>query len=244
MRPAVCKAIAWRIIAELIRRYQSSCNLIVAETAPIDGFYHGLSLFAKDRGFPGKHLLFINDAGNLHFIEPFAASRNTTLDLGWDPDASQAYARAYLEEPDPKEQIDRIAAKLGLPEPQGAHVPPSTPVVLAFRMIAALLERHMLGRKTPQVGNAWLESDFHPELGMFHEVLARETPPRSWEDRAEVAVNYWVIRMPGGGELLLDIRGRAFCPDRLSEPWDFADDYDREGRRLAIMVNRLEELLS
>lgn len=243
MRPAVSKAIAWRIIAELFRRYQASCNLFVAETAPIGGFYHGLSLFARDNGFPGKELIFINDNGNFHFHLPFAEGPPVDVDLGWNPDADQAYALAFLEALDPKEQIDAIATKIGFPEPKGASLPESTPAVLAIRLIAALLERHMLGRVAPQVINAWLEADLHPELGQFYGMVARDMPEGSWEEKAKVALHYWIIRMPRGGEVLMDIRGQLHCPDRLSAPWDFADDYARLGRRLEPLVNRLEELL-
>lgn len=119
---SLIEAASWRLASELMRRHPKDVRLFRGH--PGGGTYDVLWII----GIPEPGIdIRLNRAGTIQ-IHGRADGR---LDISWPPTAWGEYLNA-----DPKNFVERIERAAGWPVPK--KVPPSTPVTLTYRVLAAL----------------------------------------------------------------------------------------------------------
>lgn len=246
-------AVTWRIITELFRRHHERCKLKVFELHPCSGQYDCLAIYSSFERFPGKSLCHFHHRGqHLHIFGTYNEPKLNLESLRW-PDGND-YVAAFLSANNPVEIINGVEQVLGLPKHKG-KLPPSTPAILCFRLISALVERYMLARECVDIRCGWYDSSgmegsyIREELSLFPDVQ-RQLPDRSceWEEQAKIASRFWlvIVESPGGkNELkaLIDLRGLVYFVNRPDWSWDVWGEFKKNDRKLSEVVNRFEELL-
>lgn len=136
-RVTLVSALAWRVIAELFRRYQRRFDLRISQVHP--GISVRGALVLKVGGQNGEPLprLSLNLGG---------PSGTYSVDRRIDGRAAETRVPTYVEfagpmlREDPSKVIDQIASAWALPDAPG-QLPPSNATTLSVRTIAGLLER-------------------------------------------------------------------------------------------------------
>lgn len=248
-RPNARLAASWRIIGELFRRHHDRCDLRVLELHPGGGTYDCLSLFARRNDDPfGVTLLHLNaPAQHIHFFDTLHQQRSHPLRL----ESGVDYVQALFCQADPKEIIDAVEARAGLPKCP-AVLPASSCPVLAIRTLAGLLERTVLDRRTMDVHCAWYDS---AASGASIAEWARAIPAlraalalSDWREQMRKASRFWRISETNSGPpLLLDFGtatvhvGEFHNGERMESLHDL---YLKQGCRIEPVVERLWSLLT
>ncbi len=247
----VITAVTWRIVAELIRRHHAH-RLRVYETHPGGGQCDCLSIYVGEAGFDSRHLCDFNQQSqHLHIFNTYSTPRRRLDDLRW-PDGND-YVSPHLGNEEAKVVVDDIEALVGLPLLAGKSLPSTTPPTLIFRLIAGVLERHMLSRETLDVRCGWHDSSgmegsyIRDELQLLPGV-ASELPTGStdWQIQARVASRFWLISVAlpekeRAPKAVLDLQGRVHFVSNPAEPWSVWGEYQINQRRLLPILDRLEE---
>ena len=197
------QVVTWRIVTELLRRYDDNGRLLVWQLHPGGGQYDCLSIFLCKGGqtteqdaISNGHICDFNMAGGrFHLFNSVAtacANEKKQMNESYD------YMRAYLAAGDSKEVVDTIALKIGFP--LNAKSSTTTPRILAFRLLAELLERFAFKREQLEICNAWHDSSGYEGSFVRQELLAlphladRLGKLRGgWLEHALVATKYWLI---------------------------------------------------
>ena len=152
LRYAFRSAVAWTILAEVIRRHGESRNLHLLETRPGGGQIDCLTLLGLEAGsddvYGGGTQLGSADLnvgnGKLRVFHRFespndaVAAKDTQQDLD--------VVSVYLGASDPAEVIDRTCHLLGL-SPQPDKPGPTTRGILTVRLLAKMLARYAFERR-------------------------------------------------------------------------------------------------
>ena len=128
----VTLAVSWRIATELLRRHNPTIDLHVSREHPGGGQYDSLVLWP---GGTEEGLALNMQSCHAH-----------PCGLGDDPSGDQPvdYVDAFLRARDPKTVVDALESGAGLPDMSSRRCPPETPAVVCARVIANILEMHVL----------------------------------------------------------------------------------------------------
>ena len=141
---SLIEAASWRLASELMRRHPNGVRLFRGH--PGSGQYDLLWM----TGIPAPGVdVRLNRNGTIQVHGRADGGR----DLSWPPTAWSDYLSA-----DPKDFIDRLERAAGWPAP--SQVPPSTPITLTYRVLAALAG---FGSKT--VHPIWIEQGYIDSSG-------------------------------------------------------------------------------
>lgn len=167
---------AWWVSSELARRHS---HFKIAETWPMDGFYHGLETFDPRSGSS----VFMNFNGSIHLTR---GDHRAVDGIGW---------QAIFEAEDPHEVVKLIETAVGWTK---ASADPTTPRSLTYRIIAAVLGRTINDRIRLTVGtHSYGASYFTPEAmpAWVSEFEGLESAVRACPDEAGLPLrHFWMIR--------------------------------------------------
>lgn len=119
---SVLEAASWRLASELVRRHPLTTRVL--HTHPGGGQYDCLTVTSPTTNGGKIHL---NRNGTIQVHQRF----DDLSEPQWEPTSWDEYLRA-----DPREFLDGLERAAGLPTPP--HVPPSDPMTLTYRVLAAL----------------------------------------------------------------------------------------------------------
>ena len=139
--------VTWQIVAELMRRHKVDRDLRVYEMHPGGGQGDTLGLY--DSGPDGKGRL--ND---FRGFRRMGEERLVTTPLEED---SGGYVWPWLTAEDPKDVVDAVERACRL-EPRRGYLPPSTPTVRVFRLMAQVLAIACANRRNLQWRSALFDS--------------------------------------------------------------------------------------
>lgn len=216
MSDQLTEAASWRIVAEFFRRYPSMFQVI--ETHPCSGQYDCLSLISRDH----EHIADFNRHGSFHVFKPFDGVHREPMSL-W---------KRMLEGEDMKRILDDVCAHLGLPLPKA--LPPSTPEVLSYRFIAALLAHAVFGRDSWRCCNGFhdtsgMEGSSHQEyFELFPEANEKLRVQNSMGILGHPAYRFWFLLKNSCPVLCLDCSGMVWLPKGKS--YDLPTIYKKEHR--------------
>jgi hypothetical protein len=254
--PHVAYAIAWRIVAELMRRHGRQFDIGVYQYFPGLSPWGVLTLHAtplRHEG-PALHLnIGGGSAGVIGKIVPFGAVRARRSD--W-PGGN--WAAATLASEDPVGVVDEIEAMSGFPVAKGVGV--STPPVLTARVLAALLQRHMCERDPLRAMPAVLDNQgYVGTTGWTNDVpeIAARIRSAPEAERLAIVAGCWLVHScsieghashpnyEAGAALALDFTsGRAYQVGRdRPRVVDLCAEYARNNRELLPVIHRCEMLL-
>ena len=209
-RQSVCAAASWRVLAELMRRHLQKYDLRVLRTHPCSGQYDCLSVYGPNAADPyGVSLCDFNaPVGTVHRFHGLA---DGVVAVG-AADRLELTGR-LLASDDPKQLVDEVEKFLGWP-PVSGRLPFENPAVLAFRLIADLLERTVLHRSPLEVDCAWLDDSGGASVQSWthsvpaaREALGRLPVTASWRQRMRLAARFWAVEARKG---LADTRRVVF----------------------------------
>ncbi|MCB9597538.1 MAG: hypothetical protein H6719_32770 [Sandaracinaceae bacterium] len=253
-RFGVTSAVAWRIVAELLRRHHHRESFRLVHLHPglsPTGMLQLCSRVGEDDAASVAFLLGSEPRVVIH--RPFVPAAASALDWGHEDHVSR-----WLESADPKFVVDDIQAALGFPV---AKTPSATPRVLTYRVLAALLERKALAREQVRASSGWYDTS---ALGAQIAEWARALPwlagetarldANDWVSQAVVAGEVWAVHgwtehpvplaeaLPNGSVILDAKRGHACLPNRGSDT-ELMPLYQKAGRRLGPVVRHVETMM-
>lgn len=236
-RPHVKAAVTWKITGELLRRHHSSTHLKILETHPGGGQYDCVSFCNK----LGATLFDLNIAtGHFHLFKQYGPRRTDLRKLGW-PDRG-SYLQHFFAHYDPKVIVDEIEDLVGLPSYRKRLLPVTTPLVLVFRLMATMLQRHIFSRERLHISCGWYDgsgmdgSSIRQELLALPELFGPFPPPTTdWVVQAQAASRFWLLEMTDKhfnsvDPIIFDLRGVVHFPKRYDESWNVWDAYTANGR--------------
>jgi len=249
-RHQVRHAVTWKIIAELYRRYAKSKEWGVYEIRSDSGNDDLIALFEQHVIHP-SHMRTTFSLNTEQMDYPYKAAQERIADANW-PGGS--YIAGFLSALDPKDFIDYVAYIMGIPDPLPKSLPPSTAEVVMVRLIAGLLERYMLRREAVQVRSIY--RGLPEEPGYVWEEALKHFP--SISSTIQVAINadpyqagsrYWIVLQESPetktkAKALIDMHGVIYISGKApNQPWAVWDEYQASGRKLNLLVDRLQEIV-
>ncbi|MFM7201670.1 MAG: hypothetical protein ACKO6N_12850 [Myxococcota bacterium] len=236
-------AASWRVLGELFRRHHVRCDLRVLELHPCGGTYDCLGLYARRGDDPfGLNIIQLNvPSQHIHFFTPLTEQRNHPLRF----ESGADYVQALFCYPDPKDLIDAIEARAGLP-PCPVALPASSRPVLTIRALGRLLERYLFDRRTINVRCAWYDDAGYgssiAEWARAIPALAGAVALPDWRTEMHMASRFWrVTQEDSDRHLILDFGAAVIYADKRVE--SMYELYLKEGRRLEPVVDRLWSLM-
>lgn len=182
--------VTWRLVAELMRRHKVSLDLHVMELHPAGGQGDTLWLY---RGKPGS--------GQEESVGDFRGWRRLGGELATERGLEQhgGYVWPWLQAGDPKTVVDAAEAALGL-SPRSGPLPPATPTVRTFRLMADVLGHALHSRQTLEWRSCWCDSSGYSGSSVRPEFLAvREqigsgpTAVSEWPGSGHELLRYWML---------------------------------------------------
>jgi hypothetical protein len=248
----VISAIAWRIVAEFLRRHNDEKDeLFVMELHPCDGYVDQLSICIDNGDLPGFRLLDFNQrSGNMH-VAGFITGKNKSFhEIGW---RSNSFIEAFLTADDTSEVIDGIGALVGFTTYDKEKLNKITPKVLMVRIIANLLQRHGLGRETIDIRSVFDEGGYlgaviRDEVKAYSEVYKQIPQTEIYEEMARATINFWIVnyiktpKAKGIAKAIIDLRGGIYLHNKPDFYWNVWKEYN-EGKSIAAIVSRLDKIV-
>lgn len=201
---------SWRLAAELVRRYPHMLRII--ETHPGGGQYDCLDLVEHQPPRPVITHLSLNRHGSAH-------GEHGTYAEVWEHAVSTD---------DPRGLLDRLAALTNLPPV--SHVPPSTPAVVVYRLIAAALAQAAFGRVKSECRSGYLDSSGMDGSGVreawfahFPEARHRLAASDANDVLGVPAYRFWFLLRDGEPQACLGSTGLAW--DRTGRQLDLWGAY-------------------
>jgi hypothetical protein len=189
MRLSVKAAIAWTIIAEVVRNHGGASDLRVMEMHPGGGQYHLLRIY-RVRGEDGG--VYESASAPLGELNLLSGMMRGFLP-GHDEDVE--WLRIWLTNPDPEMLVDVAIQTFGLSVV--TELPLTTRRIFGCRLMAALLGATMLNRDYIVAGMGFVDTSgygggVHPELRRFRSILP---DPTSAGDAAQMsrAADCWLL---------------------------------------------------
>lgn len=218
-RVTLVSALAWRVVAELFRRYQRQIDLRVLEVHPGISVRGALYVTARSRNGERAAALSLNlggPSGTYRVIQ-----RVDGLPLGPDGSSDVEFAGPMLNM-DPIAVVEQIAAAWGLPRSVG-RIPPSTPSTIVARTIAGLLETLVFRRENWRTTAGFCDNsavgpivpDWTGALGVSETTIRQAANGRDLND-ADFLTRYVLLHRCNGDSMCLrldDLEGSAwaFC---------------------------------
>jgi hypothetical protein len=141
--PRLVEATTWLLLADLMRRYEASHGLRIAETHPGGGQYDCRTLFRPTTTESGVLAHFNLQSGSAHFGGSVSPARKLPELVGAEPDGSQlAYVAAALGSTGRRPLRKWLEARLDLGPRVG--VPAWTRHTLTFAVMAGVAARFAL----------------------------------------------------------------------------------------------------
>jgi hypothetical protein len=159
--------ISWNLMAELLRRHPEAGSLI--ETHPCDGMYDCLTLFQKET------VACLNRGGSFTVFQ--GADARVEREHIWLPSLCENGFRKVL---------DAMTAALGLSLPD--KLPPTTPEVLTYRIIAMLLAQNAFQKSPLNCLNGQLDTSGYgdqSEREAWFEAVSAAKQSRDAMDRSK-----------------------------------------------------------
>ncbi len=203
---------SWRIVCELFRRFPGKFQVI--ETHPGGGMYDCLSIFCNSR-----HVADFNRAGSFHVFD--SKGGQPPIDI-W---------RSLAEE-NIQDVLDQVCRSLNLQSP--TKLPPSTPEVIVYRLIAAFLGHSAFGKESWECRNGYFdtagmeESGVNPAFNLFPHAKERIRVTLSSDLFQTPAYRFWFIKKNGKPVICLETTGAAWNSEGLS--FDINSLYKKEKR--------------
>lgn len=216
LRRSLNAAIAWRVVAELVRRHQPRFGLRVLETHPGGGQYDCLSLtMASPDGAHRVHLAAFNlGSGRVTVFNPVGT------DGGVEHWRDDFFAEFSVRSDDPKAGVDRTEALLGLPRLR--TLPPVGTAARCLRILASVMETQAFAREPLRAESAW-----HDSSGMegsyvagwlatvFPALAGKAAADTEGVSQARIAARVWKV-----GRVAIDIASgtavKVAQPDRTT----------------------------
>lgn len=195
---------SWSIVSELHRRYPDKFKII--ETHPGGGQYDCLTLYDIQRQSSAAHF---NRQGRFSVFQRFDLISDLPEPLDIWP--------LMMTTSGSKEILDRVSSMLGLPIP--SHLPPSTPVTLVYRVIAAFLKHAAFGLHRWECRNGIFDTSGMEEGGRVEAFekfpLARERLQADLPDDIlrEPAYRFWFVYRDYKPVLCLETTGLVWTLD-------------------------------
>ncbi len=213
------EALSWRLVAEMVRRYPK--RLRVVELHPGGGHGDCLSLVDTDPRSPIERI-DLNRVGS-GFVHP-----REDEDWVWRGIWSELAAAE-----DPRDGVRTLSEAAGFPDLD--RLPPSTPGVVSYRVIAALVGAEAFSREPLECRNGYVDTSGYGG-GVWEQMFdafpaARERLSVSEPDDilGIAAYRFWFIRRGDNPVLALEAeRGKAW--DRAGREFDLMDMYRPHGR--------------
>lgn len=249
---SVRMAVTWSILCELMWRHMQSCNLWILETHPCSAQYYCFGIYVLEHNqLTDKHICDFNiNSENFHVSTPYSQPRpileSQRIRSGSD------YVHTYLSYPD--EVVDQIECLLGLPANRKKS--PTTPAILAIRLIAELLKRDALSRRL-WADCGWYDDSYsagvRPELQKVPEIRTEIPPENSdWKVQAKPASSYWILHnntnfgaipYPKSEHriMIFGLNGLLYTQGTPLRCWSFWDEYQSNGHRLLPIIHKIED---
>lgn len=219
VRVTLVSALAWRVVAELFRRYQGRFDLRVLEVHPGISVRGALYVTARSRNGERTAVLSLNLGGPSGTYT--VLQRVDGLPLGADGSSVIEFAAPMLNM-NPIAVVDQIAAAWGLPKSVG-RIPPSNPSTIVARTIAGILESLVFRRESWRTtagfcGNSAIGPmvpDWTAALGASETTIRRAANGRD-VNAADFLTRYVLLHRCNGDSMCLrldDLEGSAwaFC---------------------------------
>jgi hypothetical protein len=230
INPQLLEFLSWKVVSGLLRRHPRKFRVI--ETHPGGGQYDCLALIDSHDQIAAE----FNRRGRLHIHKRRGRSLGTPRPIEiWDELIS---ADKFTD------VLDHVSDALGLRNP--ARLPPSTPSVIIYRFVAALLSTTVLRRSQWECRNGFLDTSGYDDGVVSHfeafpntqEHLSRK---RNDDVLGQPAYRFWFILRDGQAQLCLETTGQIWqCNGRS---FDAVSLYGKEHRIWPLVSSIMGHLL-
>ncbi len=222
------EAASWRIVAELIRRHP---ELAVIETHQGGGTADALTLLRPGR-MMNDGAISLSRVGSAHFHSFEGAP---------DPDSWTGFWLDYVTAADPRSVVLELERRAGLHAP--AVVPASTPCIVAYRVIAAILATAVFGRPSVECRNGM---DDNSGMGgtnrrddlflAFPQARSRAEQAREGDWLDQPAYRFWFIERESEPLLAIEPTSGTVW-NRAGLRLDLARLWSASGRRVGLVAS-------
>jgi hypothetical protein len=248
------EAITWTVIADLMRRHESTAALRVIETHPGGGQYDCRTIIQPTALDYGPCIHFNLQSGNAACFGTFGRRRDVERPswAGEDQGPDRlAYVESVLRAGHRMEVVNYLEAILGLPTP--SRSPATTRHALAYRVMAEVASRAFLDGPVVRWKNGrvdtsgWAPGDpIRPALRSIPQIARRlDEDARPATPADAPGYRYWIWTHRGRDEdeqpiAVVDaLDGLMYRLGEADTPIDLLDLYNRVGRSIQQLANRL-----
>ena len=243
-------SICWQVATEIIRHHHREFELRLYHGHPSGGMGRIISLSTAShvrREEAVACTFHVSGKGTMWVSKVRGCSEPCSFEV--------EIIDQFLETENLKGLVNELARKLGLPS--RAHSPETTPAVLCFRLMSAMISRHWLDAEFFDNECGWYDhSGTGPcstrlELKAFPTIQHRVNYPdedKTTAEDVEAAATFWLVGTrndewsikPRG---LFDLRGIFYPMSQPATGIDLMKRYNAHGRELLPLVRELEGLL-
>jgi len=179
---SVLEAASWRLASELVRRHPRTTRVV--HTHPGGGQYDCLTI-TSPTGDQGT--VQLNRNGTIQVHDRFDGRSGDQ----WEPTDWDDYLRA-----DPRAFLDRLERAAGLPTPP--HIPPSDPMTLTYRVLAALAATavktvHPIEIQSGQIDSTGYDAGPNEALDSFPAIPEQLRQPRADDLFGRAGYRFWIV---------------------------------------------------
>ena len=176
------EAASWRLASELVRRHPQTTRIL--HTHPGDGQYDCLTITSPTMA---TGTIQLNRNGTIQVHQRFDGGP----DVQWEPTSWDKYLGA-----DPRLFLDRLEHAAGLPTPQ--HVPPSVPMTLTYRVLAAVAATAVKSVHPVEIHSGYLDTSGYgggpnEALDLFPAVPTELRRARDTDLFGEPGYRFWIV---------------------------------------------------
>lgn len=198
----ITEAVTWRLIADLMRRHESTAGLRVIETHPGGGLYDCRTILQPSATDFGPHIDFNLQSGNAHCFGMFG-----THQADGDQPEPLAYVAQTLQAGHAMQVVNRLEKILGISSPQRS--PSTTAHALAYLVMAEIAGRAALHGAPVSWRNGRHDSSgfqatdpVRQELRQVPEIAEKLDDLAAGHSPADAAgYRYWIWTVPASAHL-------------------------------------------
>jgi hypothetical protein len=225
---SVLEAASWRLASELLRRHPETTRLIRAHPGggQSDCLWM-LPITAKSGD------IRLNREGTIQVLERFDGREA----CDWRPTEWDDYLRA-----DPREFLHRLEIAAGLPVP--AHVPPTTPTTLTYRVLAAIASTAIKSVHPIEIQPGFIDTSGYgggpnDALASFSAIPAELLLPSDDDFYGEAGYRFWIVLRDDVPVLALEQRAGVAWTQHHDVSFSLMGLYEESRRHLLVMTLKL-----
>ena len=247
------EAATWTLIADIMRRHESTAGLRVIETHPGDGQYDCRTIIQPTDDDFGPDIHFNLQSGNATQFGKFGPRRPLEYPewAGKNPE-KLAYVEAVLQADHRMQVVNHLEAMLGLPHIKKS--PATSAHALCYRLMAEVASRTIFDGPVVRWKNGREDTSgyppddpIRPALQLVPEIARSLTEPPSSRNPADApGYKYWIwttrkkLHESGTAVAIVDaLEGTLYWIDAPSDPIRLMAKYDEVGRNVQKLVNSL-----